>query len=130
MGCFIGRPKSGGQCTIDKIDIMEQVMSILVDDSATSIRKLSRATGVSKSTIQRLLHKNSYKTYKPVYISKLCFNDKRKRKQFCTWLLDKNDKNNNFHCKIYFSDEATFHLNGCVNKHNVFHWATQNPNIN
>uniref|UniRef100_A0AAF5I442 Uncharacterized protein n=1 Tax=Strongyloides stercoralis TaxID=6248 RepID=A0AAF5I442_STRER len=111
LGCFKGQPKS----------------EILNDNSRTSIRRLSKLTGVSKSTIQRLLHKNNYKTYKPIHTNKQYPNDMLKRKQFCTWLQEQ--KSNNFHRSIYYSDEAVFHINGCVNKHNNFIWATENPNV-
>lgn len=82
--------------------------------------------GVGKSVIQRILHENNYNHYKPIYTNKLLPIDKVKRKAFCEWLFDKDEFN--FHRYIYYSDEAVFHINGHVNKHDVFIWATQNPN--
>jgi len=36
---------------------------------------------------------------------------------------DDNDMQNN----VFFSDEATFYLNGLVNKHNIRYWCETNP---
>ena len=44
--------------------------------------------------------------------------------QFCDWFAQPN-----FEADILFSDEACFHLNGTVNKHNTVYWATANPYI-
>jgi len=29
--------------------------------------------------------------------------------------------------KVHFNDEATFHVNGAVNRHNVRIWGSENP---
>uniref|UniRef100_A0A0K0EGZ1 DDE_3 domain-containing protein n=1 Tax=Strongyloides stercoralis TaxID=6248 RepID=A0A0K0EGZ1_STRER len=57
----------------------------------------------------------------------LYFNEKRKRRAFCEWLFEKDEFN--FNRSIYYSDEAVFYLNGHVNKHDVFIWATENPSV-
>ena len=38
------------------------------------------------------------------------------------------DEDENFIRRICFSDEATFYVNGCVNRHNCCIWGTQQPN--
>jgi hypothetical protein len=30
--------------------------------------------------------------------------------------------------EFFFTDEATFHINGCVNRHNCRIWGSQQPN--
>ena len=42
-------------------------------------------------------------------------------------MLDKIDNDPDFSKNIIFSDEATFHTSGHVNRHNVRIWAKQNP---
>lgn len=84
-------------------------------------------TGFKRSMIHRILHEHSYSPYKPIYTNKLQSGDKGKRKAFCDWIFDRDDFN--FHRSIYYSDEAVFHLNGHVNKHDYFIWATSNPNV-
>jgi hypothetical protein len=46
--------------------------------------------------------------------------------QFCTDMLQHLEKYG-FSEKLIFSDEATFHLHGKVNRHNVRIWGTENP---
>jgi hypothetical protein len=38
-------------------------------------------------------------------------------------------KDEDFAAKLIFSDEATFHLSGEVNSHNVRLWGTANPRV-
>jgi hypothetical protein len=46
---------------------------------------------------------------------------------FCTDMLNCLKEYNLFLDKIVSSDEATFHLSGKVNHHNLFIWGSQNP---
>ena len=52
--------------------------------------------------------------------------DKRKRKQFCVDMQEKLEEDE-FNEPLVFSDEATFHTNGKVNRHNVRIWGEENP---
>ena len=52
--------------------------------------------------------------------------DKRKRDEFCDRTLQ-NMEDDTFLPRLIFSDEATFHLSGKVNRHNVRIWELQNP---
>jgi hypothetical protein len=42
-------------------------------------------------------------------------------------MLNRLEEDNLFLNKIVFSDEATFHLSGKVNRHNLIIWGSQNP---
>jgi hypothetical protein len=42
-------------------------------------------------------------------------------------MLNRLEEDNLFLDKIVFSDEATFHLSGKVNRHNLIIWGSQNP---
>ena len=52
------------------------------------------------------------------------------RAAFSTKLLDEIATDDQYLKKISFSDEATFHLSGAVNRHNVSIWGTENPKEN
>ena len=39
------------------------------------------------------------------------------------------EKNGHFLNRICFSDEATFHVSGMLNKQNARIWGTENPHI-
>jgi hypothetical protein len=52
--------------------------------------------------------------------------DKPRRLQFCTDMLQHMEEYG-FAAKLIFSDEATFHLYGKVNRHNVRIWGSETP---
>jgi hypothetical protein len=47
------------------------------------------------------------------------------RRDFCTETINCLEGDNLFLDKISFSDEATFHLSGKVNRHNLIIWQSQ-----
>ena len=52
--------------------------------------------------------------------------DKLARKDFCTQMLAMLEEDG-FDDRLVFSDEATFHLTGKVNKHNTRIWESKHP---
>jgi len=54
--------------------------------------------------------------------------DRPKRVKFAAFMLNTIDEDETFLQRICFSDEATFHVNGCVNRRNCPIWGTQQPN--
>ncbi|CAM1310188.1 Uncharacterised protein g5380 [Pycnogonum litorale] len=50
----------------------------------------------------------------------------QKRKTFCEDMQEKLE-DDDFENRFIFSDEATFHTNGKVNKQNVRIWGEENP---
>jgi len=54
--------------------------------------------------------------------------DRPKRVEFATFMLNAIDEDETFLQCICFSDEATFYVNGCVNRHNCRIWETLQPN--
>ena len=53
--------------------------------------------------------------------------DKPKWVEFANMMLDRLGTDPEFIATIFFSDEATFHVSGKVNQHNVQIWGSQNP---
>ena len=91
----------------------------------TSVRKASQALNLPKSTIHRTLRKTlNLKPYRIQFRQELKADDPNKRLNFAYSLLRKPVC---FTKKIYFSDEATFSLDGQVNKHNVRIWGSERP---
>ena len=66
------------------------------------------------------------KSYKLQVVQAITAADKRKRKQFCVDIKEKLEEDE-FNERHVFSDEATFHTNGKVNRHNVRIWGEENP---
>lgn len=95
-----------------------------------SVRGLERKTGVSKSSIQRILIDNlEMFPYKMQLTQKLKRGDKTKRLKFCHWFLEKLQARHSFLDSLWMSDEANFHLDGTVSKQNFRYWSKQQPHI-
>ena len=54
--------------------------------------------------------------------------DRQKRVEFATFMLNAVDEDETFVQRICFSEEATFYVNGCVNRHSCGICGTQQPN--
>ena len=67
-----------------------------------------------------------FKPYRLQLVQALRPNGKRKRVEFCDRMLQNMD-NDTFLSRLIFNHEATFHLSGKVNRHNVRIWGLQNP---
>ncbi|PNF32477.1 hypothetical protein B7P43_G03884 [Cryptotermes secundus] len=66
------------------------------------------------------------KPYKLQLLQALKPEDKAARTHFAEDIQEKME-DDGFLERLVFSDEATFHLSGIVNQHNVRIWGTQNP---
>ena len=64
--------------------------------------------------------------YKLQLVQQLKDTDTPARRDFCIAMREKLE-DDGFDDRLVFSDEATFHVNGKVNKHNTRIWGTENP---
>jgi len=51
----------------------------------------------------------------------------KEKDMFCVEMFDKTENVYVYPNKVVFSGEATFHLSGKINRHNVRIWGTENP---
>ena len=79
-----------------------------------SYRRLSSVTGISRSTVLRLLHDMKVKPYIPRLIRELSEDDFDRRLETCDALLQKLADDPNFVDNIIWSDEAKFTLDGYI----------------
>ena len=80
-------------------------------------RRASRELGIPQLTVWRVLRRCLlFKTYLLKLVHALRPNDKRKRVEFCDRMLQ-NMEDDTFLPRLIFSDEATFHLSGKLNRH-------------
>ena len=56
-------------------------------------------------------------------------NDMPKREEFAVNMLQRISEDETFLKRVCFSDEATFHVSGKLNKHNVRIWGPENPHV-
>jgi hypothetical protein len=75
-----------------------------------------------------VLHKHlKLCAYKLQLLHEVKPDDKPKHATFAADILQHIETGNNFLAKVLFSDEATFHLSGMVNRHNMRIWGTEHP---
>ncbi|KAJ4451882.1 hypothetical protein ANN_03360 [Periplaneta americana] len=88
-----------------------------------SSRRISGELQVPKSTLQRIVHKRlKMYAYKVQLMQHLEPDDKPKRVEFTNTMLDRLGADPDFMSKIFFSNEAMFHVSDKVNRHNVRIW--------
>ena len=93
-----------------------------------SLRRVANQLNLSCSAVRDTLKKAGYRNYRPQIVQALKEDDLTSRVSFANFILGKvNGEFPNFLQTIFFSDEAVFHLEGGVNKHNSSHWSTSNP---
>lgn len=64
------------------------------------------------------------KAYRPRLLHTLKEPDYARRMEYCTQIMDMGA-----FVRIVYSDEATLHLNGLINRHNSVYWAQENPHV-
>lgn len=119
-----GRPRSACDQENER-----RVLTSINADPTTSTRRMSNELEMSQSSVCRILKRNRFHPYKPLYCQELVDGDDDRRRQFCEILSDRFTNDPAFLRKLTFSDECVFHLNGRVNKHNVHFWSADNPKV-
>ena len=109
---------------------IDTVRELTVRSPKKSIRMRSSELGLTKSTVQRIIKQdlNLY-PYKLEIKQTLTDRDKEQRFQMCTWFNEMMENDEHWVGKIWFSDEARFHLDGSVNRQNCRIWRTEPPTL-
>lgn len=87
-------------------------------DHTQSTRQLAEVSGVSRSSIIRILKAHKFHPYKTRLVQELNEDDPDRRLQFCEEMSQRLIADPDLLFNICFSDECTFHLNGALNRHN------------
>lgn len=93
----------------------------------TSLRVLARDSGICRSSVSNILKDNKFHPYHISLHQELENEDFLKRTNFCNWIQNETNRDENFPRKVLWSDEATFKSNGDVNRHNMHYWSRENP---
>ncbi|PNF26248.1 hypothetical protein B7P43_G02693 [Cryptotermes secundus] len=92
-----------------------------------STNRASRELAIPQSTVWRVLTvRLHFKPYRLQLVQALTNDDKRKLMEFCDSMLEMME-DETFISRLIFSDEASFHLSGTVNCHNMRIWGTEHP---
>ena len=107
---------------------IERVRQAFQRSLMKSIRTAARQLELPRSTAHEVLHKNlRLYAYKVQMLQALQPNDMTRRKEFAKNMLQRISEDEAFLKRVCFSDEATFHVSGKLNKHNVRIWGSENP---
>ena len=104
---------------------IERVRQAFQRSPMKSIRTAARQVELPHSTVHKVLHKNlRLYAYKVQMLQALQPNDMPRRKEFAVNMLQRISEDEAFLKRVCFSDEATFHVSGKLNKHNVRIWES------
>ena len=126
-GSVKDRPRSGRPKTATNEDSSIEILQSFIEDPNLSTRKASQAHDTSETSIRRVLKNAKFHPYKINLVQELVAHDFDRRVEFCEIMMQKIDEHPEFINKIVFSDEATFLLDGAVNRHNCRYWSDINP---
>ena len=120
----VAKPRNGLQRTIRTPENVERVRQSVLRSPRRSARKHAAAIGLSNTTVRRILHEDlHFHPYKLAVVQELTERDFVARQNACEMLID----NLPGDAVVFFSDEAHFHISGCVNKQNMRYWCGVNP---
>lgn len=107
----------------------EAVANIINDEPTSSTRQIARLSGISTTSVRRIIKSEKYRPWKFRRHQELYDADPDRRLEFCDKMKLEIQTNPQFHQLIVFSDEATFHTCGTVNKHNLHYYSKENPHM-
>ena len=117
-GTVEDRERSGRPQVITE-ETVEKVHYVCEAERRQSVRTVAAACAIPKTTVHRIMRESLLlKPYKGHFVQQLYEEDFQDRVDMCETLdpMLLNDHNEE---SFFFSDEAAFHLNGLINKHNV-----------
>ena len=125
-GTVFDARRSGRRRTSE--ETIERVRQAFQRSPMKSIRTAARQLDLQRATVHKVLHKNlRLFAYKVQMLQALQPNDMPRRKEFAVNMLQRISEDEAFLKLVCFSDEATFHVSGKLNKHNVRIWGSENP---
>lgn len=105
------------------------VLGSVAENINVSSRKISRETGISQTSVCKILKKHKYHPYHIQFHQSLYERDFQRRLDFCLWSLEKVGEEGDFFKYVLFTDESTFHNNGLVNRRNFHYYDTENRHL-
>ena len=107
---------------------IESVKDVITTTPSKSVRKISSEAGLKRSSVHVILTSDlKMYPYKVQVVHGLKDGDPERRLLYCQWFLNKARETPEFLDSVFFSDEATFHLSGQVNRQNTRFWGLENP---
>ena len=124
--CLCKQKSSGRPLTAE--DDTERVWASFLHSRKKSTATAAKELSMLKTTVWRVLYKHLvFKPYCIQMLQQLSDEDHRCWLDFCLQLQDLMSSDDHFLENVQFSDEATFHVSGAINCHNVRIWGCENP---
>lgn len=125
-GSVEGKKSPGRTRTSDAA--VERVRDAFQSSPRKSVRTAARELQLPRSTVHDILRKRLHlHPYKIQMAQHLYPADEDRRKEFAMDMLARLDEDPSFLSNIVYSDEATFHVSGKVNRHNCRIWGSEKP---
>lgn len=124
-GCVIAKTHNRNKRIVNEDNKVNILADVNINPHISQCQ-LERKSGISRTSIRRILKAEKYHPYHLVLHQALLATDYQHRIKFCTWMRQTIEENNNFLFNILFSDEATFTNCGQVNRHNLY-YSLENP---
>ena len=121
------RGDSTGRKVLSEVKV-GQIKDFFEDNPKTSLRQGARELNIPMSSVHKTLRKTlRFYPYKIKLIQAMKPEDGPARQLFADTMLRSIQDDPDYLKRICFSDEATFHTAGIVNRHNVRIWGTSHP---
>ena len=118
-----------GRPSIDE-DQTDQIRDFFQQQPTSSVRAASADLDLPRETIRRTLrYVVGMKAFHYTVVQQLLPDDYLHRLEFCQLMLSKLEAGAMLKNSLCFSDEASFHLNMMVNRHNSIIWGNETPNV-
>ena len=118
-----GRPRTSE-------DKVEEIRQSCIRSPKKSIARRSLQLNIPKSTLHDVIRRRlRLRAYKIQLRHQIKPADRPTRTDFASFMLNAIDDNPTLLKRVLFSDKATFHINGVVNRHNCRIWGSEQPNI-
>lgn len=127
QGSFPNSKHSHHDKPIQSEQNMVNVLAYVAVNPHVSIRTIAEEIGVSSSSVHRILKTHNYHPFKLHLTHELRPTDPDRRLTFIAIMQVMMQDTPNLLSKILWSDEARFHNNGVVNRHNSHYWSVENP---
>lgn len=123
-GCVKDLPRTGRPKLDDNVKL--DVLLNYNENPHLPTSQVALNLDISKSSVKNILKNAKYHPYKIRLIHELNEDDYDRRLQFCENMQERCNEDPFFCRNILFSDEATFFLNGSVNRQNCRYWSKEN----
>jgi hypothetical protein len=122
----VANAKRRGLSSVRTSEVVTDIQRRITASPKKSIRKLSQEAGVKRTSCFRILPSLKLRPYRVTCVQELKEADKKKRVDYCGWLLIK-ISDGELDPMLYF--RSNVHVSGHTNSQNTRYWSAENPHM-